>query len=212
MKNKTSLKQKLLLVLFGLLIASLLAEGLFRIGELIAHKAMIETNQVSDDADNIILCLGDSSTFGTGSSGRDKFSYPSQLQKILHDNNPDINFEVINLGIPGLNSSQLLNRLNKNILKYKANIVIVQIGENDYHTHHESNIVKYYDVGFLKRLLLGTELVLNYSKLYRFFKLAALSFNTKNIVYDNAFADVVPDTSRTQGRIYRYSLTTLLAQ
>ncbi len=209
-KNKSQsnspLRQKLLLIVFGLFIALLLAEVFFRIGGLIAYKTMIDNNKVSDDADNVILCLGDSSTLGTGSSDNDKFSYPSQLQTIL-DNNTDMKFKVINLGIGGLNSSQLVNRLNKNILKYKADILIVQIGENDYHTVNESNIIKYYDVGFLKRVLLSTELLLNYSKVYRFFKLTYFSLNTGNAVYDNAFEDVEPDTKRTKGKIYRYHLT-----
>lgn len=207
MQNKSSLNQKFLLILFGLLIASLLAEGLFRIGGVLVHKTMLEKNPFDNEKTNTILCLGDSSTFGIGASNYNENSYPAQLQKILNNRNIDNDFKVINGGIPGSNSSQLLHRLRKNILKYKPALLIVQIGENDYWNLNESNIAKYYDVPLYKRVLLGTELFLNYSKLFRFIKLVSVSSKTENYVEDNTYDDTIPVTDSTKGRRYRFSLT-----
>jgi lysophospholipase L1-like esterase len=92
-------------------------------------------------------------------------------------------------------------------LKYEPDLVIVQIGENDYWNLNESNITEYYDVSFIKKLLLGTELFLNYSKLFRFIKLLSVSSNKENYVDDNFYSDLEPVTERTEGKKYRFSLT-----
>ena len=193
--------------MLGLIIAALLAEGFFRIGGVLVHKTVLEKRTFSKDEGNIILCLGDSSTFGIGASNYKEKSYPAQLQKILNENISGINFEVINGGIPGSNSSQLLHRLRKNILKYKPALLIVQIGENDYWNLNESNITEYYDVPLYRRILLGTELFLNYSKLFRFIKLVSVSSDTKNYVEDNPYEDTAPVVERTKGKKYRFSLS-----
>lgn len=189
MHNKFSSKQKILLILFGIVIAFLLAEGLFRIGGVIVHRTMLQNHVVRNNAKSIILCLGDSSTFGIGARNIDKYSYPAQLQKILDKKQPDKRFKVINQGVPGINSSQLLHRFRGNLLKYKPDIVIVQVGENDYWNLEESNITDYYNVGFFKRIMLSAELIFNYSKLYRFFKLVSVSYDNDKIIADTAYLD-----------------------
>ncbi len=207
MQKSPTLKLNVLLILFGLLIATLLAEVLFRVGGLIAHKIMTQNVKVSNDPETIILCLGDSSTFGLGASNVFKYSYPSQLQKILNEKNHAKKFKVINLGVPGSNSSQLLNRLRNNILKYKPAIIIVQTGENDYWNLYESNIGNYYNVSFFKRLFLSTELILNYSKLYRFLKLISVASNKSKIVADTAYDDTEMETYvPAGGKRYGFSL------
>jgi lysophospholipase L1-like esterase len=97
---KSSIKQKFLLILFGVLIAAILAEGFFRVGGIIINKTMMQKDKVINDASNIILCLGDSSTYGIGASNFKEYSYPAQLQKIFNEKNTDMNFQVINGGIP----------------------------------------------------------------------------------------------------------------
>ena len=171
------------------------------------HKTMVAAKTFGNDNSYTILCLGDSSTFGIGASNYKEKSYPAQLQKILNEKNTGINFEVINGGIPGSNSSQLLHRLRKNILKYKPALLIVQIGENDYWNLNESNITEYYDVPLYRRVLLGTELFLNYSKLFRFIKLVSVSSDTKNYVEDNPYEDTETVVERTKGKKYRFSLS-----
>ena len=75
-----------------------------------------------------ILCLGDSHTFGV--MVEEGESYPAQVQQQLHMTSPG-RFSVINLGIPGMNSSQIRKRLAKNVQRYDPQLVIVWVGVND---------------------------------------------------------------------------------
>ena len=69
-----------------------------------------------------IVCLGDSLTSGVGASAGE--DYPSQLANIL-------NVEVKNAGVSGDTTSSALNRLNKDVLSQKADLVIILLGGND---------------------------------------------------------------------------------
>jgi acyl-CoA thioesterase-1 len=70
----------------------------------------------------IIICFGDSLTFGTGASkGMD---YPSQLSKVLGK-------PVINKGIPGDTTSSALLRLKKDVLSKNPDIVLITLGGDD---------------------------------------------------------------------------------
>jgi len=71
---------------------------------------------------DIILALGDSLTFGTGSSP-DK-SYPSILQALSKRT-------VINAGIPGETSDKTLLRINQLLQQHQPALVILCIGGND---------------------------------------------------------------------------------
>jgi lysophospholipase L1-like esterase len=70
----------------------------------------------------IIVCFGDSLTFGTGASkGMD---YPSQLAKM-------IDRPVINEGIPDDTTSSALGRVKRDVLSKKPDIVLITLGGND---------------------------------------------------------------------------------
>ena len=70
----------------------------------------------------VIICFGDSLTFGTGASkGMD---YPSQLSKI-------IGRAVINKGIPGDTTFTALRRLERDVLSIDPDIVLITLGGND---------------------------------------------------------------------------------
>jgi acyl-CoA thioesterase-1 len=70
----------------------------------------------------IIICFGDSLTFGTGAGkGMD---YPSQLAKMIRK-------PVINKGLPGDTTASALRRLNKDVLSKKPDIVLITLGGND---------------------------------------------------------------------------------
>jgi lysophospholipase L1-like esterase len=169
-----SKKQKAILIVSGFLIALALGEVLFRIGGFL----LIQYDKEYDhEINNVykILCLGDSTTYGLGASDIDKFSYPMQLQKILDTSNSMKKYIVINKGIPGLNSSQLLNRLRKFLSENKPDLVIIMIGINDPWNLEESNILKFYKGNILNKVLLNSEVLLNKIRLYQFFKLLFVS-------------------------------------
>ena len=91
---------------------------------LAGYKFLTTTHQDFDPytPGHRIIAFGDSLTFGTGaSSGMD---YPSQLSKI-------ISRPVINAGRPGDTTSSALQRLEKDVLAYSPDIVLITLGGND---------------------------------------------------------------------------------
>lgn len=76
----------------------------------------------TQSSSGIIVCFGDSLTFGTGASiGMD---YPSQLAKMLGR-------QVINKGVPGDTTSSALLRLKIDVLSKNPDIVLITLGGND---------------------------------------------------------------------------------
>jgi len=76
-----------------------------------------------------IICLGDSITFGWGLNK--KYTYPELLRHYLSFKFPLKNIEVINAGCPGYSSRQGLIYLDRSLLDYQPDLVIVQFGYND---------------------------------------------------------------------------------
>ncbi len=71
----------------------------------------------------LIVCFGDSLTSGEGAGiGED---YPSQLGKIL-------GIKTVNAGVPGDTTSSALRRLEKDVLVWEPDLVIILLGGNDF--------------------------------------------------------------------------------
>lgn len=75
-----------------------------------------------------ILCVGDSHTYGAGIPPGE--SYPVHLQKFLNARAPG-DYSVVNLGVPGMNTAQVLKRLPQFVFLYKPEAVIVWVGINN---------------------------------------------------------------------------------
>jgi len=91
---------------------------------LLGYKFLTSTHQDfrNDSIGEKIVCFGDSLTYGTGaSSGRD---YPSQLSQM-------ISRPVINAGVPGDTTARALQRLERDVLAYAPDIVLITLGGND---------------------------------------------------------------------------------
>ncbi len=86
-----------------------------------------------------VLCLGDSHTYGAGVAEHE--SYPAQLQKMLDERSPD-HYSVINLGLPGMSTTQVRNRLAANIARYQPDLVVLWVGSNDSWNHSEIDDVR----------------------------------------------------------------------
>lgn len=76
-----------------------------------------------------VICLGDSITFGWRVDHKD--TYPKKLEEILKVNFPEKDIEVINAGVVGYSSLQGLHFLERDILKFNPDILIVYFGVND---------------------------------------------------------------------------------
>lgn len=75
-----------------------------------------------------ILCLGDSHTYGIQVE-RDQ-AYPAQLQRLLDEDAPRVH-AVVNLGVPGMSTTQLRNRLGDWLSRYDPDLIVVWAGVNN---------------------------------------------------------------------------------
>jgi acyl-CoA thioesterase I len=77
----------------------------------------------------VIVAIGSSSTAGIGASDP-AHTYPAVLAQELHDRWPQLAVNVINKGIAGELSSQMLARFERDVLPYHPQLVIWQTGSN----------------------------------------------------------------------------------
>jgi len=89
----------------------------------------------------IILCTGDSHTYGKGAPAG--FDYPAQLSARLSETHPGLVFAVVNLGHAGDNSSQAVNRVLKFMkdMPRRPNLIIFNAGKNNDHNFAEARIL-----------------------------------------------------------------------
>jgi hypothetical protein len=76
-----------------------------------------------------ILVVGDSHAAGAGVPREENL--PSQLERMLAERHPDRTFRIVNLGLPGVNSPWVANRLERNIRLHHPDLVISWVGVND---------------------------------------------------------------------------------
>jgi len=127
---KTTTKQKILLILFGIFLALVVLELSLRIGGFVVSSYQRSGNEITDDLGNTyrILCLGESTTANIYG---DDNSWPAQLEIILNNKSSGIKFKVFNEGVSGTNTAFILSRLENNLDKYDPDTVITMMGIND---------------------------------------------------------------------------------
>ena len=79
-----------------------------------------------------IVALGGSSTYDVSIEDNDK-TFTAQLEKLLHDDYGYQNVQVINAGVPGYNSWEILVNLEFRVLDLDPDLVIIYEGTNDVH-------------------------------------------------------------------------------
>lgn len=75
-----------------------------------------------------VLCLGDSLPYGSRVDADEAF--PAQLQELLDARSPG-RFSVINLALPGMNTTQVRRRLAGRVMRYGPDLVLVMAGANN---------------------------------------------------------------------------------
>ncbi len=78
-----------------------------------------------------VLCLGDSNTWGLGVE-RDE-AWPQQLA-VAWKREHESEIEVVNLGYPGTNSSQVRRELRRTLESVHPDVVVLMVGANDFWT------------------------------------------------------------------------------
>lgn len=124
---RLSLAEKVLysaLVLLGLLA---LAEGGLRLFG--AAAAAGRQGGGERQGVRLVLCLGDSVTWGAEVEPHE--AYPAQLDALLRQRYPDQRWAVVNAGVPGANSSEVLLRLRRELRGRRPELVLIMTGERD---------------------------------------------------------------------------------
>ncbi len=117
------------MVVLAAILAILALEGALRLCGAAYARIRLRANTVAvSPGQRVVLCIGDSFTFGHGVSSY--LSYPAQLQIFLDRRLPNA-YRVYNEGESGLNSSQLLERLPFLLRKYRPEILVTMIGNNE---------------------------------------------------------------------------------
>lgn len=189
MKMKRVLPKILFISLPSIFVFLLILELCLRVGGWVylwqRHPEAYKEAKVSGSGQNkfTILCLGDSFTFGSGTSSEN--SYPRQLGRLLRENiNKDIN--VINAGRLGNTSSLLLNNFKKDIARYNPGIVIVMVGCNNFWNLQDSSyFILYKDkAGYFEKM----DNALSHLRVYKLIKIGYLNYknskkNNLNIIH-----------------------------
>ena len=120
---EVSLKQ-LGKVLASVLVFALTAELALQI---VSHFAP-QRDKITSQGRQLILAIGDSHVYGAGVPVRQ--SLPARLQQLLDRESPG-RYAVLNLGIPGSNTSQVRQRLIEAVDTYRPALVLVCCGVNN---------------------------------------------------------------------------------
>ena len=146
------------------------------LGHFYSRKTVLD--EISNSQTFNILCLGDSFTYGWGVETA--YSYPKQLEGMLNNGNLIRRFNVINLAVPGSNSSQHLKYLEDILSKYrKLSLIIILTGVNDGWNLADSNIYKFINKKQDKLNLINIKLRIFLSNFRTYKMLKAILLNLK---------------------------------
>ncbi len=109
----------------ALLLSLVSAELILQVASFLAPD---RSGSWSSEAETRILCVGDSHTWGAGVE-RDQ-TYPAQLQSFLDQEKPGV-YSVMNLGLPGMSTTQLRNRLPVSLSRYRPDRLVLWAGVNN---------------------------------------------------------------------------------
>ena len=204
----------------GLVAATLTLEILLRIlGGTIAPRDVQGdrfTKKLKAGADRVVLCYGDSMTFGIGASHNK--DYPSQLEKLLGDSVKGQTVKVINGGISGSNSSALLVALPGYLQAVQPDVVLLMTGNTN-----ETNYFGYNSFLQDRSLFAATDDWLFNVRVYRliryiYYGLVRPARMPGGVILDGIEANVVayenwlagsPEGKREQTKLFRQGLKLL---
>ena len=144
-----SVLSRVLLVVVGGAVAVLLLEGALRlVATGYGPRERVAMSGSSSRA--TILALGDSHTYGIFFEEHE--AYPGQIGRILEEWHPG-GYEVVNLGLPGTNSTELVDSLPAWLDHFRPEVVLVCVGVNN--TWNTSGVFRSLRVARLLRLVLS---------------------------------------------------------
>jgi len=174
---KNSLSSKVKAILFGIILTIIILELSLDILNKFVEKDHKKVATGKKDGAYNILCVGDSFTYGVGAKAG--YTYPEQLQRIFHDSHPEGEFYVINSGVPGFNSSQMLKKLPADIINYYPNLIIIWGGVDNCWNFTDTNYFICTDKFDLDLILRKIDSFLLKFRTYKLFKISILNLNNK---------------------------------
>ncbi len=123
------MKSLLLKFLTAGLAALLSLELALQLAAVVAPTLLLRGGPVRDGEAIQIMCVGDSHTYGAPLPREE--SYPAQLEVKLNELGSSRRIEVLNLGVPGMNSAQVANRLEQQLVSRQPQVLMVWIGINN---------------------------------------------------------------------------------
>lgn len=171
LKVKLSRKKRVLFIILAIILLFAILEFSLRISGYIFLRVAypIKVSQINHNEFNI-LCLGDSFTQGFGASFG--YSYPEQLESLLHKKNSDIKIRVFKEF--NINSSTVLKNLPNNIMKYKPDLIIIMTGCNDRWSLENCTYFKLAK----ENLLTKTDILLSNLSVYKLAKISLRNLGT----------------------------------
>lgn len=161
---KTTVKQKLFLIVLGFFLSLVILEIILRMGGFVFDFFQERQNKINLTESEIrILCIGESTTALGGAA-----SYPAQLEEILNDSGYDKKFKVINAGRVSKTTKDVLEELPQLLDKYKPHVIVSMLGVNDRKTYSDGRCV-----------LLKVESFFENFRVYQFFELLGRHIHAK---------------------------------
>jgi hypothetical protein len=128
MRILSVLRSRVALVLFGTLAGLLLLEGILQISALINRAMQPRIPRTWLSGGQRVLSLGDSNTFGLLLEKPAEQAYPRQFQDQWNARAGATPIEVLNLGVPGMNSSKLRRILPQLLRTMRPDVVTIMVG------------------------------------------------------------------------------------
>jgi lysophospholipase L1-like esterase len=113
------------------LLSILLGVLLLEVGLRVAGGIYLKFHErpASTGAPHALLCLGDSHTFGIWLKAAE--TYPAQLEQLLNAGETTRQWDVVNRGVPGMASADVLDRMEQCIRERTWDAIVVTVGAND---------------------------------------------------------------------------------
>jgi lysophospholipase L1-like esterase len=112
----------------GVLLSLILSEGLLQTGAWIV-RLRTAPEPIWTGTNRHVLCLGDSNTYGLFLERSE--AYPAVLQQLWNERPSLGTAEILNLGVPGTNSSKLRSLIDRILWALAPDTVLIMIGAND---------------------------------------------------------------------------------
>jgi len=192
----TTTRQKIGLIIGGILIILILLEIGLRVGGFVLLSMQRSENRmtgfvVSDGQDEVyrILTLGESMT--ADSMGH--YPWPRQLEKILNNRSSEIKFEVFNEAVGGTDITYLLTKLKKNLNMYDPDMVIAMVGvvgfSYNINLNYEENLIARVDMllGDIRVYKLGKLILAAWKKKLKDYEIIRFANAAEDIILNRSF-------------------------